>query len=74
MISQRPIVDREPAHVGILMMVADEERRLISKRTKEALAAAKARSVKLGGNRGSIISAEAHEISPTLVEPPQRPV
>lgn len=47
--------------VGIMAMVADEERRMISQRTKVALAAAKKRGVKLGGDRGARLTRAAQK-------------
>lgn len=47
--------------VGIMAMVAEEERRMISARTKAALAQAKTRGKVLGGYRGATITEAARE-------------
>jgi DNA invertase Pin-like site-specific DNA recombinase len=44
--------------IGVMALVAEEEGRAISARTKAALAAAQARGVVLGGDRGAVMKPE----------------
>lgn len=54
--------------VGVMALVAEQEGLAISKRTKDALAAAKRRGVVLGGDRGVTPTARARKLATEAVQ------
>ena len=54
--------------VGIMAVVAEEERRMISARTKAALVAARRRGAKLGGDRGVVPSKKTRSLAIRAVQ------